>query len=228
MTCNYTKGDKNFIISIVYTENKGLLKRSYRYFIKSHHKVLKECDTSNKMFNNNKFVELKGSAMSLPLKKEFVSFLCKQSNFKLFFIIIDNQYIEENFYNNTARAFNYILRLALEYILKNNYIPKNDEIDIQIDERNERTGARQLLQEYLNMELQLEQKLTKEIKVTYFDSADNQIIQLADVFANICYSHQCTSNYSTEFKLLEEQGILQYVFKFPPVKKMARYLHNKN
>ena len=70
------------------------------------------------------------------------------------------------------------------------------------------------------MELQLEQGITNEIQVTYFDSADNQIIQVADVFANLCYSQLCNHNYSEEFELLKKNDILKYIFTFPKAKNI--------
>lgn len=124
MTCDCHKGDNNFIISIIYTDNKDLLKKAYRYFVKSHYKELKTSDRKHKMFNNDKFVELKGAAMPLPIKKEFVKFLCQNPIFKVFYIITDNKYIEEKFYKNTARAFNYLLRKALEFLIKHKFFTK--------------------------------------------------------------------------------------------------------
>ena len=218
MNCN-CKGDNYFIISIILAKDKESLKRSYKYFVKSHIKDLLKSDTKNKMFKDGKFLELKGTAMSMPLKKEFVSFLSKNQNFELFYIIADNKNIDENLYKNTARAFNYLLRLALEFLINKKYISKNEEITIQIDERNERTGAKQVLQEYLNMELQLHQTLSKEISVKYFDSSTNKLIQIADFFANLYYSQLFNQNYDKEINLLRESEILKYIFKFPFQKK---------
>ncbi len=220
MTCDYVNGDSNFIICLIYTKNKDLLKRSYKYFIKSHYQKLKSSDKRNKMFKDNKFCELKGAAMPISLKKEFVEFLSKEPNFELYYIITDNKYIEEKFYKNTARAFNYLLRIALETLIRKRFLPNKEEIEIQIDERNERTGAKQVLQEYLNMELQLDQKLTEEIHVKYFDSIDNQIIQIADFFANLCYSHLMSNNYTEDIKKLKKSGILKYVFTFPNTRNL--------
>lgn len=51
--------------------------------------------------------------------------------------------------------------------------------------------------------------------VSYFDSANNSLIQIADVFANFYYSHLQTGAYTEEFQRLKENGILKFIFEFP-------------
>ena len=75
----------------------------------------------------------------------------------------------------------------MEYFGKNGYMP-DDTYCIQLDERNERTGSRLFLGDYLNTEFQMEKVLSNDVMVTYFDSANNKIVQIADVFANLYYS----------------------------------------
>ena len=221
MTRDYKTGDHNFIIAIIYAKDKKLLQKAYKYFIKKNFDDLKKSDTSHKMFREEKFIELKGSAMTMDLKKKFMMHMNRGNSFEIFYIISDNRFIEEKFYKNTARAFNYLLKIALIFLMRRNYLPKNEEFDIQIDERNIRTGAKQLLQEYLNTELQLEASLTeKEVKVSYFDSANNHLIQIADVFSNICYSQLYNHNYTEEIKKLKNTKILRYVFTFPKGNKI--------
>ena len=51
--------------------------------------------------------------------------------------------------------------------------------------------------------------------VQYFDSANNNIIQIADVFANLYYSHMKTGGYEEEIKKLKDAEKLKSSFKFP-------------
>ena len=51
--------------------------------------------------------------------------------------------------------------------------------------------------------------------VTYFDSADNRLIQVADIFANLLYSQEQTGQYAKELGMLRKAGILKYIFDFP-------------
>lgn len=46
--------------------------------------------------------------------------------------------------------------------------------------------------------------------VKYFDSANNDLIQLVDVFSNLYYSHLQTGAYEEEFNKLEKAGILKF------------------
>ena len=65
----------------------------------------------------------------------------------------------------------------------------NDEYIIQFDNRNQKNESKKSLEDYLNAELHLNEELTEEIHVQYFNSENNSFIQIADVFSNICYSY---------------------------------------
>nr|WP_288664660.1 DUF3800 domain-containing protein [uncultured Anaerostipes sp.] len=71
------------------------------------------------------------------------------------------------------------------------------------------------MENYLNTELSMNGTTDKKFDVTYYDSSDNNLIQIADVFANLYYSHLQTGGYKNELKKLEEAGILKFVFTFP-------------
>ena len=59
--------------------------------------------------------------------------------------------------------------------------------------------------------------ITGKFKVEYFDSTNNSLIQIADVFANIYYSHLQTEAYNEEIKSLKDKGILKFTFIFPNI-----------
>ena len=54
-----------------------------------------------------------------------------------------------------------------------------------------------------------------EFDVKYFDSSLNQFIQIADVFANLLFSHLHTGAYSDEIEYLQKNGYLKFIFQFP-------------
>ena len=220
MTSNYSSNNPFFVISIIRVLDKDSLKKSIKRFVRTHWNELKLCDKNNKMFNNDKFLELKGSAMSSDIKKKFVKYLSLKKSFEVFYILLDNKKVDCDFYNNTARSFNYMIKLSLQYFINKRFLTKQSDILIQIDERNERPEAKLHLQEYLNTELQLGGKLTGEIEVKYFDSCTNSLIQLADFFANLEFSQLQTKHYSNEFSLLTNKGIIKNIFIFPPKKKI--------
>lgn len=213
-TINNKIKNEYFIITLIAPDKTNTLKRSYKRFVSSNHKRLKEIDTKNKMFLNGSFQELKGSAFDREMKKEFVKFFSQKNNFSIFYIVVDNSKLKDTFCSNTSRVFNYILKIALNYLIKNEYITSEDH-HLQLDERNERTESRYFLEDYLNTELSITGINNGQISVSYFDSANNSTIQIADVFSNILYSNFKTRAYEEEIEKLKETGILKYIYRFP-------------
>ena len=168
-----------------------------------------------KMFSNGKFQELKGSEFDINMKKEFVNFFTYKKHFEMYYIRIRNKELTDKFCENTARGFNYVMCLALKYFMKNNLILDDEKYYLQLDERNEKTETKFFLENYLITELNLNYITNAKIKVSYFDSANSNIIQIADVFSNIFYSHLLTGNYEKEINLLKEKGILKCIYEFP-------------
>ncbi len=206
--------NNDFVITLVVSTDKRCLDRTYKRFVSKNLKRLKELDNNNKMFINDKFHELKGSQFDKPMKREFVRFFAKHKLFEIIYIRIKNCLLADKYCKNTARTFNYVIRLSLQHLLVNNYLA-NEDICLQLDERNEKSQAKHFLENYLNTELVLSGSAGGRFSVTYFDSANNRLIQLADVFSNLYYSHLLTNAYSDEIKLLQTKNILIYTYEFP-------------
>lgn len=205
-----------FIICIIKVNNAKVLTRNLKRFISNNLKLLKKIDIKHKMFINNKFAELKGSALNGAVKRKFVEYIIKNKPFEVFYIKLLNKQVNPLMISNKARAFNYLLKLFFQYNLRNKTF-LDEEYFLQIDERNIKTQAKNTLEEYLNTALMLDDKLlTNEFKVQYFDSVNNKFIQVADVFSNLYYSHCMTNAYTETFELLEKENILKEIFVFPP------------
>lgn len=224
---NHSHKNKYFVIALVHVTNKDGLRKAYKRFISSNLEALKSLDQGkvhpvtsevlkpgNRMFNNDKFVELKGSQFDKSMKLKFIDFFSKKPHFELYLIKVSNGRLSDDFCKNTARVFNYTIRLALEYYISNGYLP-SEYCNLQLDERNEKTESRYFLCDYLNTELTLSGKVNNNFEVTYFDSSNNKFIQIADVFANIYFSQLQTNQYSNEIKSLKERDILKHIFEFP-------------
>lgn len=214
MTVSHRETHPYFIISIVRAKDIKKLKKVYKRFVSSHKEELKRADKRNLMFNGSDFVELKGSCFTPELKKKFVNFFCDNEYFELFYIVAENSKIQPKFYENTARAFNYLMRLGLEYYIQNKYIA-NGSILIQLDERNEKTETKNFLENYLQTELGMRNLITGDCSVSYFDSANNCIIQIADVFSNLYFSELKTKAYTKEMEYMRKKGYLKHIFGFP-------------
>lgn len=221
MTVKFCGTHPYFIIAIVRVRDVKKLKKAYKRFVSKNLSKLRAADKRGRMFRNGKFSELKGSSFTPQLKREFVNFFCRNNYFELFYIEADNRKAVPKLYNNTTRAFNYFLRLAFEYYIKCGYM-ENDGIFIQLDERNEKTESRHFLVDYLNTELYLKSSAQEKFTVSYFDSANNSIIQIADVFANLLYSQKMTGAYNEEFAIMEKEGYLKNIFKFPLREKRSK------
>ena len=224
---NHIPNNKYFVIALVRATNKASLKKAYKRFVSSNYDRLLELDqdkfhpktgkvikAGGKMFKAGKFQELKGSQFDKEMKQKFVEFFSRKQSLEIYYIKIANEKLTDHFCENTARVFNYTLKLALEYFIKKGYLP-NEDSSLQLDERNEKTETKYFLENYLNTELSMNGTASGKFDVAYFDSADNNIIQIADVFANLYYSHMQTGGYNEEIKKLEDAGILKFIFEFP-------------
>ena len=215
-----------FIVALIHVKDKDKLKRVYKRFVSSNLSTLKVLDKDKfsdsgkllkeggKMFDGDKFKELKGSQFDPSMKRNFLEFFSRNPYFEVFFIKIHNDKLSDQFCSNTARCFNYILKLALHFYIDRGLLP-NEECNLHLDERNEKTEARFFLENYLNTELTLGSSCNGPFKVSYYDSCDNRLIQIADVFANWYYSHLLNNDYSKEYNDLKAKGIIKRDFDFP-------------
>ncbi len=224
---NHIPNNKFFIICMVRVLENDALKRTYKRFVSSNYNRLLELDQTKmnphtgkvmkpggRMFSHGKFRELKGSQFDREMKLKFVEFFSLKQSLEIYYIKIANERLTDLFCKYTARVFNYTIRLALEYFIRTGLLPDEDCL-LQLDERNEKTETRHFLENYLNTELFMNGVATGRFDVRYFDSSKNDLIQLADVFSNLYYSHLQTGAYEDEFKKLKETGILKFIFEFP-------------
>lgn len=224
---NHTRNNKYFVIALVRVKDRKALKSAYKRFVSSNFDRLRELDQDTvdsetgkvnkkggKMFKNGKFHELKGSQFDKDMKRKFVDFFVRKPSFEVYYIRINNERLTDKFCQNKARVFNYTLRLALEYFINKGYLP-NEDCSLQLDERNEKTEAKYFLENYLNTELSMNGTFSGQFQVQYFDSSDNNLIQIADVFANLFYSHIQTRSYEEEISKMQSAGILKFTFEFP-------------
>lgn len=214
-----SNNDKKFIIAIVMPNNIEKLKRVHKRFVSKNLEELKKLDKNNKMFRKDgTFLELKGSCFDRNMKLEFLKYFCRNNIFKVRYIVLNNEKLEEKFTENKARTFNYLMKLFLHNTIYNKII-EDREIFFHIDERNVKTDSKFSLEDYLNQELKLEQGIVDDLKVEYYDSSQSRLIQVADVFSNIKYSNYLTNGaYNEELYNLKKDGYILEDFNFPKSK----------
>lgn len=215
-----------FVIALVYVKDKAKLQRAYKRFVSSNLDRLKELDQDRinangvvvkeggKMFDGDTFKELKGTQFDPDMKRKFIEFFIRKPSFEIFYIRINNSKLTDQICSNTARCFNYTLRLALNYFISKGLLP-NEECILQLDERNEKTETKFFLENYLNTELTLSGSCYGPFSVSYFDSADNHMIQIADVFSNWYFSQLVGGGYDEEYDKLLKEGFIKCIFDFP-------------
>ena len=225
---NNNLGTKNdFVVALICVKDSKNLSRIYKRFISSNLSQLKKLDqdkidsethkvikSGGKMFREETFLELKGTQFDPKMKRKFVEYFTKNNYFDIFLLHLHNDKLSDNFCSNTSRGFNYLIKLSLGYFFNEGLLPEGDYV-LNFDERNERTETRFFLQEYLNTELVIEDHLNANFKVTYSDSRNSGFIQIADVFANLYYSHLLSGAYSEQMEKMKESGQLKYIFEFP-------------
>lgn len=208
--------NKYFIIGCVFTKEPKKLKNRFKRFILKYKDELLKLKKSDKIFDKNKnFIELKGSALDRDMKIKFIEYFCKDNILEVNYIVLSNYDISIKFMENKARTFNYLLKLFLScYLSKNNSFDRN--LEINIDERNVRTESKFSLEDYLNQELVLDKSFLDKVEVSYFDSSQNIIIQIADVFSNIMYSNIITEgSYEEIINNKTKEKYISKTFKFP-------------
>lgn len=67
----------------------------------------------------------------------------------------------------------------------------------------------------MQTELGMRNVVKGNCKVKYFDSANNCIIQIADVFSNLYFSELKTKAYTKEIEYMKTDGYLKHIFEFP-------------
>ncbi len=223
---NHSTYEKDFVICLVHVYDKKPVLRTYKRFVSSNLERLKQLDVTKvdkrgktvreggKMFKDGKFIELKGTQFDREMKHKFVEAFSHTDGFELFYIRLDNSQLVDSLCKDISTAFNYPLRLAIETFIKRHYFLDEPNF-LQLDERNEKTDKKYFLEQYLNTELIGRNIVHYPFKVEYFDSATNKCVQIADVFANLYYSHLKTDKYTQDINLLRETNKIRFIFKFP-------------
>ncbi len=204
-----------FVVALVKVNDVKRMRSAFRKFVSSNLDELKWQDhNANKMFKDGEFLELKGSQMNKKIESMFIEFFAENSDIEVFYILVDNRNLNDDFLDNPSQAFNYVMCLNFKELFSKGLIPP-EECFLNLDERNEKARNVYFLENYLNTELPLEGYTDEHFHVQYFDSKDNVGVQIADVFSNILYS--CLMDDRTDYTLdlMKEKGILKNIFRFP-------------
>ena len=171
---------------MLFTEDPVSIRRLYKNKISQ---LMRRNDTYMGLIRTNK--EIKGSDISETTKKLIYDHIVEHASDKLELgiIVLDNNYTTERFINNHARSFNYMIQTYLDSCFRNHsiFMSGTGKIEFVIDEQNIATGAKYELEGYLNQQLTLKKPLCDCFNVSYTDSKNEKLVQLADYLANTFY-----------------------------------------
>ncbi|EAE8567859.1 DUF3800 domain-containing protein [Listeria monocytogenes] len=142
--------------------------------------------------------EIKGSEMPAEMKKWFFQDLGKKTDIKIHYMIFDNFKAELRLRKKPSITFNYLIYLKLCSLI--NWEPV-DSLNINLDNRNCSVYNLNSLCDYLEIQFVAKHGLVNNVTVKYHESSDNELIQIADIFANTLFRMCKYSNAKKEHPL---------------------------
>lgn len=178
--------NRYFVIAMVYTDDPIAIRRLFK---KKISQLMKKNNKYRDMIQLKK--EIKGSDISETIKKEVYKHILEHGSEKieLGLIVLDNEYTTDKFIENHARSFNYMIQTYLDSCFRKHskFMNGFGKIEFIIDEQNIATGAEYELCGYLNQQLTLKNPICDLFNVSYMDSKNEKLVQLADFVANTFY-----------------------------------------
>jgi hypothetical protein len=192
----------------VYTDESGRITRRYkgqRYFVMAYvltkdsrrlHKRFKQARLEaishdmNRMRCLQKGKELKGCCVAESVKSkiydDLLTFYKSNKTFEIALMVVDNKNLQSIFRKNKARSFNYFMACAIKLFNQEaSFAIDTPDTLLLIDDRNVSPKSKSSLHDFLNIQLQFNDKIFKnEIRASYFNSKNEKLIQLADFVAN--------------------------------------------
>ncbi|MBC7766713.1 DUF3800 domain-containing protein [Arenimonas sp.] len=131
------KNERYFVLCALITDDfQGIsLSNSINHFIKYK-------------YSNIKTTELHASQMSFQEKVDFFVHV-RDIPFKIAYVVLDKNNIDQNLFKNNNSLFNYMIFLLLEEYIKDSYVIN---LYITVDNRNIRITSEKSLEEYLIIE----------------------------------------------------------------------------
>lgn len=221
ITLSNYENNRFFVIAGVSSSNEN---KTIRIFRKAKVKYLR--DNKNLKFDIKK--EIKGSEMDLNFKEFIFNELMEKTDIKFNFIIFDNKNAVYNLRSQPSLCYNYLM-----YIQTNKLFFKCDTLRLNLDNRNTAIESLKSLEDYLKLKYMFETQKVKNVKVKYYDSKDNELIQIADIFANFIFrlskGVQNQVEQQRSIDILEKMKIknIQHVQYFPRAKCKLEFISDK-
>lgn len=178
--------NRYFVITMLFTKEPVAVRRLYKNRISQL--MRKNIVYRDSVYNNK---EIKGADISETVKMSVYEHVVKHASDKieLGIIVLDNNYTTDKFIENHARTFNYMIQTYLDSCFRKHsrFMAGSGKIEFIIDEQNVATGAKYDLGGYLNQQLTFKNPICDIFEVSYTDSKNEKLVQLADFIANTFY-----------------------------------------
>ncbi|MCH4008497.1 DUF3800 domain-containing protein [Companilactobacillus sp.] len=210
-----------FIISIVETEEPYKVRRVFR-------RAKKNFITHNPNLQMNYSVEVKGSQMPVKMKRYILDQVLEKTDAKFHYIVIDNNFLSERFHDDVELCFNYVIGNYLKQFIPKNY-QDDYNLKMTLDERNCTVSSINSLKDYLTIKFCFESSVLSDVsQCSYADSKEKDVLQVADVFANLVF-RACLADKDSQINgncvLLKDIGA-RYNMYFPYRNNTLRVFSN--
>lgn len=159
--------NRYFVISAVEVTGKNRIKNFLKEYLK-----------------NNSLEEIKASKLSFPERQVFLNTLTKTNDHKVHYLVLDKEQIwKRGLFEDKNTLFNYMCGFLFEEIFNGN----TEDICIFFDDRTVKVTTQHNLQNYLRLRIEKEQYPFKLQHLSYNDSKQIRLIQLADFYANTIF-----------------------------------------
>ncbi|AMB99297.1 hypothetical protein AWM75_04450 [Aerococcus urinaehominis] len=174
--------NRYFVMAFVQTDQASKCRSEFR-------QAKNEYIMSHENYPYSATEEIKGSKMPNEMKAMIFDRLRENTDAQFHFLVIDNYQLYDNLLRIPALSFNYFIGLMVDRTIQHEgYSKRNpDALFLMIDNRNQAVESLNSLEEYLQIKFTIEKRRFADVQVTYQDSRDRDMIQIADVFANTIF-----------------------------------------
>lgn len=163
------KGNRYFVIAIIVPQKGKRIKN----FIK------------NFCIKNN-INEVKASKLSFSEKQELFNKLSYANDYSVSYIVADKQNIEKGqLFKDKNLLYNYLFSFLIKKTIKSS----NEDVCILLDNHSTKTKSINSLCDYIKIKAFTNWSYNHNLHISYVDSKNSKIVQMADVIANAIYAN---------------------------------------
>lgn len=187
---NLGRKNRFFVIALLYPRNKKRILNIAKHF-------------NAKMGTD----EIKASQLPFPDKQELLSKLNQFPDHSVSYIAADKRYINSpRMRQDKNLCFNYLFMHLVQPIIAQ----ADEDINIIVDDHSVKVGSFNSLKDYIRIKAYYEWGFRRQVNITFTDSKNSKLVQVADLMANIVYNR-----YEYDRANLYEMVNIAHSIRFP-------------